>query len=275
MAVANQGSFFSRFTIKFVEVIGAGVATAITGYLIAHLGGFWAAPRTPAAIPATVQMEPAVTAVPKSARVVPAVPVAVEANIQPSAAKTEVAKPEAAPAKEAAVPPARKRAPEAAAIEAKPRQPEAKPADKDDTASVEEQVRAALAKVDANRRSLPEPAAPIESAPPAPAAVTVPPAPAAAAPDVAAVPAARPLAINPPSAPAAVAVAPPLGTVEIKSQPVATVDAAPAAAEAPAQASAQPEDKGIFAALKKIPEMLRPVSGATSTPPRPPMPVGE
>jgi hypothetical protein len=30
--------------MKFVEVIGAGIATAITGYLIAHLGGFLPAP---------------------------------------------------------------------------------------------------------------------------------------------------------------------------------------------------------------------------------------
>jgi hypothetical protein len=81
------------------------------------------------------------------------------------------------------------------------------------------------------------------------------------------------MAINPPSALPA-AVAPPLGTVEIKSQPVAAVDAAPTAATSVAQGSA-PEDKGIFAALKKISDMLRPASGATSAPPRPPMPVGD
>ena len=56
MAVANGASFFSRFTMKFVEVIGAGIATAVTGYLIAHLGGFWSTPRTPAATPASVEM---------------------------------------------------------------------------------------------------------------------------------------------------------------------------------------------------------------------------
>jgi len=269
MAVANQASFFSRFTMKFVEVIGAGAATAVTGYLIAHLGGFWSAPaRNPAVMPATVQMAPAVSTVPKSARAA-AVPVSADANALPPAAKPDGA----APAREAAAPaaaatPPRKRAPEAAAIENKPHQPEGKPLDKDDTASVEEQVRAALAKVDANRRPSPEAAAPIESAPP-PVAV-VPAVAAVPAPPVAAASAAAPpTAISPPAT-APAAVVPPLGTVEIKSQPVATVDATPPADDG------KGKDRGFFATIEHIPDMLRPTSGATTAePPRPPLPVGD
>ena len=44
MLVADEVSYFSRFTVKFVEIVAAGMATAVSGYLIAHLGGFWSSP---------------------------------------------------------------------------------------------------------------------------------------------------------------------------------------------------------------------------------------
>lgn len=279
MAVANGASFFSRFTMKFVEVIGAGIATAVTGYLIAHLGlgGLWSTPtRTPEVAPASVQMSPAVSAVPKSARVQPAQqPASVEVAAPPAAkpdatADKEPAAAEAPPAR-AAIPVRKSGASEPKPHEAKATEPKPRERD-DDTASVEEQVRAALAKVDASRRPPAEPAAPVENPPATPAAASMPPPAAAlpAAPAATALPPAPPVVAATPNAPAALA--PPLvGTVEIKSQPVATVDATPTIVEPPAQA----EDKGILATLKKIPDMLRPPSGATSTPPRPPLPVGE
>ncbi len=323
MAVADGASFFSRFTMKFVEVIGAGIATAVTGYLIAHLGGFWSAPaRTPEVTPAAVQMAPAVSAVPKSARASPP-PSAVEASApaaaKPDAAKPDVAKPDAVAEKEPAAvgtPPGRPATPvrkssasEPKATEPKPREAKAtetkatesksheakatepKPRERDDTASVEEQVRAALAKVDANRHPLPEPAMPVESPPAIPSVAVVQPPSAAApvAPAIAAVPAAPPavVAVPPPAvlpsalsaapvASAPAAVAPPLvGTVEIKSEPVATVDAAPPAATAPADDS-KSKDHGFLATIEHIPDMLRPTAGATTAePPRPPMPVGQ
>jgi hypothetical protein len=286
MAVADRVSFFSRFTMKFVEVIGAGIATAITGYLIAHLGGFWPAPA-----PAALQSAPSVstiskTSIFKSSRAQPVAPVATDAD-----AKEHAAKPTAGPSRDANAPtaqparataaatatplPARKSATDIGAIESKPRDAEGKPRDAE---SVEEQVRAALAKVDAMRPRPPEPAAHQLEISPATPAVAIQPRPAEpAVGSIAAVPPAA--AIAPQLAPQPAQLAPvaplPLGTVEIKSQPVADVAATPTPpAPDNAQASA-PEDKGILATLKKIPDMLRPASGATTTPPRPPLPVGQ
>lgn len=67
MAVADDGSFFSRFTVKFVEITAAGIATAVSGYLIAHVGGLLsAAAVAPSVIPATIQ-----AALPAAAQVAP------------------------------------------------------------------------------------------------------------------------------------------------------------------------------------------------------------
>ena len=48
-------SFFKRFAVKFIEVVGAGIATALSGYLLAHFSGYWS---SPASAPATVQVAP-------------------------------------------------------------------------------------------------------------------------------------------------------------------------------------------------------------------------
>ncbi len=37
MSTSDNGSYISRFLVKFVEIIAAGLATAASGYLIAHL----------------------------------------------------------------------------------------------------------------------------------------------------------------------------------------------------------------------------------------------
>ena len=39
MSVSRDVPFFSRFLVKFAEIIAAGLATAVSGYLIAHLSG--------------------------------------------------------------------------------------------------------------------------------------------------------------------------------------------------------------------------------------------
>ena len=36
MPASDNVSYFSRFFLKFVEIIAAGLATAVSGYLIAH-----------------------------------------------------------------------------------------------------------------------------------------------------------------------------------------------------------------------------------------------
>src|SRR5262249_35916181 len=51
----------SRFLLKFVEIIAAGLATAVSGYLIAHLSGALLSP-APAPAPAVVQIAPSLGA---------------------------------------------------------------------------------------------------------------------------------------------------------------------------------------------------------------------
>src|SRR5258708_21684538 len=48
----GEVSFFSRFFVKFVEVTAAGLATAISAYLLAHFGGFLLSSPTPPSPPA-------------------------------------------------------------------------------------------------------------------------------------------------------------------------------------------------------------------------------
>ena len=38
--VPEKPAYFSRFALKFAEILGAGIATAVSGYLVAHLGGY-------------------------------------------------------------------------------------------------------------------------------------------------------------------------------------------------------------------------------------------
>lgn len=257
-------SFLSRFATKLVEVIGAGIATAVGGYLIAHLSAYWSAP---APTPAAVQVAPN-AGVPNASIVSKAAPKGPRAEPAPVAsADTHEPRPASA----------RKHA----ATDTSPA--EVKPHDKDDKESVEAQVRAALANVDANRPAPPAPAAlpdaPPQKAdiPPTPPSAGAPPEPAGDVPGAGPVAEARPAAeIAPQPAPQAPAQADPLATVEIKSRPVADIDATPqAAAQKDAQANVQ-EDKGLLSALRHIPDMLRPASGAaTDDPPRPPLPVGQ
>ena len=55
--MAEKTSYFSRFFYKLLEIMGAAVATAVSGYLVAHLGGFLP-PRTQAPTPAAVSAAP-------------------------------------------------------------------------------------------------------------------------------------------------------------------------------------------------------------------------
>ena len=295
--MADEASYLSRFTLKFAEIMAAGVATAVSGYLIAHLGGFLST-TAPAPTPAAVEVAPRVVAVPKAETVSPpAQPAApADAGALRAAPAHEAAPQAAAPARttaNAAAAPARKRdtsateakAREKEAAEAKPREKEAaesKARDKDDKESVEARVRAALANVDASKPAPAEAAAPPRQAaiPPAPAAATAQPLPPEAPLTTGTIAAApRAAEVSPQPAPQAPAEPNPLVSVEIKSRPVAEVPPAAAAPDGAQQASAQEdtkEEKGLLATIKKIPSLLRPASGAaTSEPPRPPLPVGE
>jgi hypothetical protein len=251
------GAFFKRFAVKFIEVVGAGIATALSGYLLAHFSGYWS-PR--AGAPPVVQVAPSVSdvsVVPKSERGQPRVsstaPASEPANAKlparSSAKGNQTGNQTAAAHKPAAA--------DNAVSESKPRETEsveAKSADAKsaDAKSVEAQVRAALANVDASRSVPPDTAAqkpelpqavpavvapaPATTATPAPAA-TVPPAapppqkPADTSSGATSVAAAPPAVEAPPQSQQEVPAEPiKLTPVEIKSLPVAAVEPAPAPA---------------------------------------------
>ena len=82
-------SFFKRFAVKFIEVVGAGIATALSGYLLAHFSGYWSSPAsTLPSVPPTVQVAPNTSAgsstsvVSKSQRAQPVHPATLDAAEQ-------------------------------------------------------------------------------------------------------------------------------------------------------------------------------------------------
>ena len=336
MSVADKGSFISRFLYKALEIIGAAVATAVSGYLVAHMGGFLPsqthAPTPPAVAvapapserpvvknsPANVPAkEPATTAQPTQSA---ATPPAAEgpdrrAAQTPPEATTPAAQsvPKNSKTKTAVTPPPRgKSAKEAAATPdaARPRETtEAKPREGEDKESVEARVKAALAKVDANRQSPAEarhgdglPATQPQAGDVTPnTTAAIPPRP-LESPSAATAPAGQPRsadlgtpaqsgtqpvssqsppAQSAPSAAAPVQIAPvqpgppqqpdALTSVEIKSRPIATIDT-PAAPQA---APPQEEEKGVASFFQHIlPDLRRPASTGADAP-RPPAAVGE
>jgi hypothetical protein len=171
-----ERSFISRFFYKALEVVGAAIATAVSGYLVAHLGGFMPshtqAPPSPAvavapserpvakSIPANAPAkEPAATPQPSQSA---AVPIPVPADTDRRAAQTppEATGSAAQPVrknsntKTATTPPRKSTKPETAASDTKTsdtKTSDAKPREAEDKDSVEARVKAALANVDANR----------------------------------------------------------------------------------------------------------------------------
>ncbi len=306
--MAGTGSYFSRIMVKSVEIMAAAVATTVSGYLIAHFSGYLTPPVSP---PAAVQVAPSTATASQPAQPVQA-SVSSQPNVPASADLGQprvVPAQEAAPSPPArstvsaapTVTPRRRGATDTGAAETKSR----------DAETVESRVRAALAKVDSSRSAQPAvtprhadispgshsvapsrpadvspappavaPARAIENAPGPvaarpqavdPGTATNPPARAVDPVTVSSVPrAADPL---PPPAQQAPAQSEPLTTVEIKSRPIASVDASPPPQPAPAE---EEEDKGIISAIKKIPDFLRSDSHPPTTDaPRPPMPVGD
>jgi len=337
-SVADKGSFISRFLYKALEIMGAAVATAVSGYLVAHMGGFLPSqthvptPPAVAVAPAPSEhpvvknnptnvpaKEPAATAQPtQSAATPPAAegPDRHAAQTPPEAtAPAAQSVPKNSKTKTAVTPPPRgKSAKEAAATPdagRPPREtPEAKAREGEEKESVEARVKAALAKVDANRQS---PADPrhgdvLPATQPQAGDVTpnttaaIPPRP-LESPSAATGPAGQPRsadlgtpvqqsatqpvssqyppAQSTPSLAAPVQIAPvqpappqqpdALTSVEIKSRPIATIDS-PAAPQA---APPQEEEKGVASFFQRIlPDLRRPASTADDAP-RPPASVGE
>jgi type IV secretory pathway VirB10-like protein len=146
--MSGEVSYFSRFFVKFVEVIAAGVATAISAYLLAHFGGLLPPPSTPVSAPAptAVQVGPTASEVAESRRAQPTPPVAAAAVNEQRAVPQQdtdapVAQPALKPVTDAkALPPRKRTKTDTSVSEKEPRQK-----------SAEALARAALANVDANR----------------------------------------------------------------------------------------------------------------------------
>jgi hypothetical protein len=248
--MSGNASVFSRFLIKFVEIIAAGLATAVSGYLIAHLSGAVSSP------------------VPEPARAVIAPAPEVSPPVQPPSSIPGDPSEQQNAAKEAASPAPQLGRPVSAAKIAPPRKhtetATSAAQSKREQQSLVARVRDALANMDASRSGLP--------AAPAHEDVRVDPAGPASQPQSSAdsgrsavTGAASPSTGQSSSVPTQPAQPNPLIAVEIQSRPVA-------AAQPPPAAPAEPET-GIVSTLE---QMLRhdPLAGSEEAP-RPPLPVGQ
>ena len=267
--MSGEVSYCSRFFAKFVEIIGAGLASAITAYLLAHFGGGLLY-----ATPASAPVAPIASEVAESRRAQP-IPVVAAAPVNER--RTVPQKDTDAPAaqlapnggKEAKTLPLRKHTKtDTSVAEKEPRGQK----------SVEVLTRAALANIDANRPApvdapigsgLNHTNAPVDGTQTRQASVTprqadVGPRPVEIPSRAAAINAAQPVQPRPA---AGTNLQP--GSPEVR----ASVDPQPSSA-APQPASAD-LDEDVFSALKRIPDLLRPdPPTATGEAPRPPMPVG-
>jgi hypothetical protein len=239
--MSDDGSVFSRFLVKFVEIIAAGLATAVSGYLIAHLSGVLS---SPASGPAQAVIE----AAPNASLPAQSSPSSHsgDSNEQHAATKEEVVSPAPQPARpinSAKIALPRKHTATATAAESNR-----------DQESLVARVKDALANVDASRRGLPalpgdvrlDPATPASQPPAALSRGAV-------------------TGTTPPSIPTQPAQLDPLNAIEIQSRPVA-------AAQPPPTPPAETEP-GIASTLE---QMLRhdPLAGSEEAP-RPPMPIGQ
>jgi hypothetical protein len=146
--MSGENSCFSRFLVKFVEVSAAGLATAISAYALAHLGGLLSSSPTSPSAPATaVQVSPIASEPAEGLRAKPTPPAAAAAVNQQSPAPQQdtdatVAQPARKAAKDAkALPPRKHTKTDTSVAEKEPR----------GQTSAEALARAALANVDANR----------------------------------------------------------------------------------------------------------------------------
>jgi hypothetical protein len=278
--MSGEVSYFSRFFVKFVEIIAAGLASAISAYMLAHFGGLLLSSPTPASAPAqtALQVGPTGSEVTAGLRAQATPPVA-------AAADAPVAPPAQKAGKDTkALPPRKHTKTDTSVAEKEPRGQN----------SAEALIRAAIANVDANRpapadalmgpgltdiRSAPVDVQPRQAAVPSRQADVVP-QPVDVPPRAATINAASPAADVQPQP---VLPRPATGAdLQPRSPDVrATVDSLPPSASPPLELAAPrpppaaDQDKGVFSALERIPDLLRPdPPPATGETPRPPMPVG-
>jgi hypothetical protein len=242
--MSGDVSVLSRFMIKFAEIIAAGLATAASGYLIAHLSG---ALSSPTSLPAQAVIQ----AAPASAPAQSSSPISSDVGEQHTAAKQEAAAP--------IQPPARPANPAKTALPRKHTETATSAAEsKRDQESLAARVRDALANVDASRTGLP--ATPTRDVRLDPAG-----------------PASQPQSPADLSRSAVTGAAPP-STGELRSVPAQPAQPNPLiAVETQARPAVQPPpaetETGIVSTLERV---LRhdPLAGSEEAP-RPPMPVGQ
>jgi type IV secretory pathway VirB10-like protein len=146
-SMSGENSCFSRFLVKFIEVSAAGLATAISAYALAHLGGLLSSSPTPTSAPASaVQVGPTASEVAEGLRAQPTPPAAAAAvNKQSPAPQQDTDAAVAQPARKAkdakALPQRKHTKTDTSVAEKEPR----------GQTSVEALARAALANVDTNR----------------------------------------------------------------------------------------------------------------------------
>ena len=262
-------SYFSRFFGKFVEIIAAGLASAICAYLLAHFGGLLSSPAPASAPESAVIQGPIASGVAGQ----PTPPIAAAVGDEHPAIQRDAPEAKLAPkaGKEAKPLPPRKQKIDTTATE-EPRSEK----------SAEALVRDALANVDAKRAPadapigsglIDTPSVPV--APPGQA--IVPP----QQPDV------GPRPVEDPPRPAVEAAPlPDVPLQPVQSRPAPSGDpprsadiratwpsATPALETAAPQPSPVDRDNDVFSAFTRIP-LLRPdPPAANGDPPRPPMPV--
>jgi hypothetical protein len=248
--MSGDASVLSRFMVKFVEIIAAGLATAVSGYLIAHLSGVLS---SPASLPTQAVIQAAPNGIPPAQS--PS-PISGDLSEQHTGIKPETASPVPQPAR-----------PVDTAKVALPRKhTEAAPSaaeSKRDRESLEARVRDALANVDASRTG--QPAAPTRDVRFDRAGPASQPQSSADSSRSAVTGAAPPSTGDLRSVPAQPAQPNPLIAVETQSRPAAAVQPSPAP---PAET-----ETGIVSTLEQV---LRhdPLAGSEEAP-RPPMPVGQ
>jgi hypothetical protein len=264
--MSGEPSYFSRFFGKFVEIIAAGLASAICAYLLAHFGGLLSSP-TPASAPESAVIQGPI-----------ANGVAGQQN-PPVAAAAEATQRNAPEAKHAP-----KAGKETKALPSRKQKTDTTAAESRSEKSAEALVRDALANVDANRAPadapvgsalIDTPSTPMENLPPGQAIVTP------QQPDV------GPRPMEAPPRPAVEAVPyPDVLLPTVQSRPAPSADpppspdiratrpsATPPLETAAPQPSPADRDSDVFSALTRIP-LLRPdPPPANGEPPRPPMPV--
>jgi hypothetical protein len=244
--MSGDVSVLSRFMVKFVEIIAAGLATAASGYLIAHLSG---ALSSPASLPAQSVIQAAPIAGPPAQSSSP-----ISSDLSEQHTKQEAAPPLPQPARP--VNPAK------IALPRKHTETATSAAEsKRDQESLAARVRDALANVDAGRTALP--AAPNRDIWLGPAGPASQPQSSADSSRGAVTGAAPPSPGELRSVPAQPAQPNPLIAVETQSRP----------ADQPSPAPPAETETGIVSTLEQV---LRhdPLAGSEEAP-RPPMPVGQ